>query len=181
MSAVDINKALLAVFSALLVVLLLNNVIDEITHTEPLEHKAYAVAVSETSEQAAPEPPAEAALEPVTALLAAADVAAGEQVTKKCTACHTFNEGGANKVGPNLWGVVGRQKAGGADYAYSSAMAEKGGTWTYDDLNAFLASPKDFVNGTKMSFAGIKGLQDRANVIAYLRQQASNPEPLPGQ
>lgn len=112
-------------------------------------------------------------------LLASADVEAGKKSTKKCVACHSFESGGAHKVGPNLWNLVGGPIAHHADYNYSSALKDKGGDWTYDNLYAFLHKPKDFAKGTKMAFAGIKKPEDLADLIVYLRTQHSNPPALP--
>ena len=112
-------------------------------------------------------------------LLAAASPESGAKVFKKCKACHTTKSGGANKVGPNLWDVVGRSKAGVPGFAYSTALKKLGGAWGYEDLDAFLAKPKKYAPGTKMSFAGIKKAQGRAAVIAYLRSLAETPKPLP--
>lgn len=112
-------------------------------------------------------------------LLAAADPAAGEKVFAKCVACHTINQGGANGIGPNLWGVMGStigQHAPG--YAYSSALANHGGTWTYENMDAWLANPRAFASGTKMSFAGLSRPEERANVIAFMRSNGGGP-PLP--
>lgn len=110
-------------------------------------------------------------------LLAAADPAAGEKVFAKCAACHTFNQGGAQGIGPNLYGIVGvpigKHAAG---YAYSSDLAGHGGEWTYENLDAWLASPKGFAPGTKMSFAGLSKPEDRANLIAFLRAHGGGPE-----
>jgi len=155
-------------------------VINEATHTDHLETNAYKVDVLEAAVQttAAPETPA---IEPVGPLLASADVAAGEKAFKRCGTCHTFTKGGANKVGPNLFGVVGNTKGSASGFAYSSAIKAMAGNWSYDELNAFLTKPKDFLAGTKMTFAGIKKPQDRANIIAFLRQQADAPFPLPTQ
>jgi len=108
-----------------------------------------------------------------------ADAAAGQTVFKKCAACHTVDKGGANRVGPNLWGVVGAGLGQVAGYAYSKALKAKGGTWDYESLNAWLASPKTFMPGTKMTFAGVKKVEERANLIAYLRGLADTPLPLP--
>ena len=178
MSGVEINKLILAVLTTLLVVLLIGNVVNELTHKEPLERNAYVVIVSDEPAAAAP---VEAApeLASVTPLLASADPAAGEKAAKRCTTCHTFNDGGANRIGPNLWGVVGNDKGSADGYKYSDAIGEAGGAWSYDDLNAFLANPKGFIKGTKMGFAGVKSVQDRAAIIAYMRQQSANPPPLP--
>ena len=100
-------------------------------------------------------------------LLAAADPAAGEKVFAKCTACHTINSGGANGIGPNLFGMLGHEIGTGANgFAFSSALASHGGTWTYENMDAWLKSPKAFANGTKMSFAGLSKPEDRANLMA---------------
>ncbi|HEU4820378.1 MAG TPA: cytochrome c family protein [Qipengyuania sp.] len=110
-------------------------------------------------------------------VLAAADPAAGEKLFAKCTACHTVAQGGANGIGPNLWGVMG-QPIGQhvAGYAYSSALSGHGGTWTYENMDAWLKSPKAFANGTKMSFAGMSKPEDRANIMAYLKANGGGPE-----
>ena len=178
MTGIEPIKLILAVFTTLLVMLLIGNVVNELTHHEPLERNAYAVVPSDDPAPAAPVETAPT-LEPVTALLASADVEAGQKAAKRCGACHTFKDGGSNKVGPNLWGIVGKDKGTVAGFKYSDALREKGGAWSYDDLNAFLASPKAFVEGTRMSFAGVKSVQDRAAIIAYMRQQTASPLPLP--
>ncbi len=115
----------------------------------------------------------------LVALLAAADPAAGEKAARKCAVCHSFEEGGAAKLGPTLWGVVGRDIAAVDGFAYSDALAAKEGAWDYEKLGAFLASPKEWAPGTKMAFAGIRKDAELADVIAYLRSLADNPEPLP--
>jgi cytochrome c len=112
-------------------------------------------------------------------LLASADAAAGEKVFKKCKSCHSVDQGGKNAVGPNLWNVVGGPKAAHEGFSYSGALSDLGGDWTYEDLNEFLTSPKAYAPGTKMSFAGLKKAEDRAEVVAYLREHGDNPPPLP--
>lgn len=154
-------------------------------HPGEIETPAYPLIATE--EAAPDEQPAEtAAVEPqapavigIAALLADADSGAGQKVSKKCTACHSFDKGGKNKVGPNLWDVVDRTVAGGEGYKFSGALAGLGGEWTYDRLDAFLMKPKEFAAGTKMSFSGIRGAGDRANLIAYLRDLSDDPKPLP--
>ncbi|HEX8215231.1 MAG TPA: cytochrome c family protein [Allosphingosinicella sp.] len=116
--------------------------------------------------------------QPIAAFLATADAAAGEGVFKKCAACHTINAGGANGLGPNLHGIMGAPVAGRPGFAYSEALKGKGGTWTWDNMSAWLKSPKSFAPGTKMTFAGIGKPEDRANLLAYLNSQGSNM-PLP--
>jgi cytochrome c len=100
-------------------------------------------------------------------------------VAKKCAACHNFEDGAPNKIGPNLWGVVGRDIAALPDFSYSSALSEKEGDWSYEALSEFVASPKGWAPGTKMTFAGLKKPQDRADLILYLRSLSGSPEPLP--
>ena len=112
-------------------------------------------------------------------LLAAADPAAGEKDVRKCAVCHNFEQGGAAKLGPPLWGVLGRQIASVDGFRYSDALASKEGAWDYDKLDAFLTDPRKWAPGTKMAFAGVKKPAERADIIAYLRSLADNPEPLP--
>ena len=117
---------------------------------------------------------------PIAFYLATADAAAGEQVFKKCTACHNADKGGANALGPNLWGVMGEGIGKGhAGFAFSPALSGVGGTWTWDTMSAWLHSPKKFAPGTKMTFAGLSNPQDRANVIAFLNSKSDSPLPLP--
>ena len=139
----------------------------------PIEGAAEAPAGGETAK------PAE--VEPVAALLAKADADHGAQIARQCQACHDFTKGGPNRVGPNLWGVLGGPHAHKGDYAYSDAMKNAPGTWDYESVNKFIAGPQAFVPGTKMGFAGLKKVQDRADVIAWLRQQSDSPVALPAE
>jgi cytochrome c len=120
----------------------------------------------------------EAAAVPIATLLASADAAKGAEVFKKCASCHTINQGGPAGVGPNLYGVLGKNLGHQAGFAYSDALKTVGGNWDFEKMNAWLTSPRKFANGTKMSFAGLSNGEDRANVIAYLNAQGSNL-PLP--
>lgn len=114
----------------------------------------------------------------IASLLPTADAAKGAEVFKKCSACHSVNQGGANGIGPNLYGTMGKPLAGHAGFAYSDALKGVGGNWDFDKMNAWLTSPRKFANGTKMTFAGLSNPQDRANVIVYMNQLGSNL-PLP--
>ncbi len=116
---------------------------------------------------------------PIAFYLASADPAAGEQVFKKCTACHNADKGGANALGPNLYGVIGAPVGKGHGFAFSPALSGVGGTWNWDNMSAWLASPKKFAPGTKMTFAGLGNPQERANVIAFLNSRSDAPQPLP--
>lgn len=141
--------------------------------------RVLAAYVQEDAAGASSAPAAPAGPEPIAPLLAAADVAAGQKVFKKCAACHSVEKGGPNKVGPGLYGVVGNDIATHAGFSYSGVLEELPGAWDYAALNHFLWKPKDFAKGTKMAFAGIRRASDRAALIAYLRAQDDSPEPLP--
>jgi cytochrome c len=138
-----------------------------------------AIAVTEAApEQAAGAPAAE--LPAIGPKLKDADVKHGEALYKQqCFTCHTIDKGGVNKVGPNQWDVVGRKKASHEGFSYSSALQQKGGEWTYEDINHMIFKPQAFVRGTKMAFAGLPKEQDRADLIAYLRTMNDKPPPLP--
>ena len=145
--------------------------------TEVVTEEATETVTEEATETVVePETPAPTGL---AALLAAADTDAGKKVFGKCKACHGFDKGGKNKVGPNLWDIVGRPVAGGEGFKFSGALRDIGGNWSYDALDAFLASPKTFAKGTKMSFPGVKDEIDRANLIAWMRTLSDNPAALP--
>ena len=117
--------------------------------------------------------------EPIEKLLASAAVDKGEASAKKCTTCHTFGKGEQNRVGPNLYGVVGRERGSHAGFNYSPGMKGKPGKWTIEDLNAFLTNPRAFVPGTSMGFGGISRGSERADLIAYLNTKSDSPAPLP--
>lgn len=151
---------------ALLLRFLVGFVIPE---TEAPEEPGYAIVAAEGEGGAAAEPD-------IGTRLAMADVAAGEASFAKCMACHTIASGGANGIGPNLWAVLGESIATGrGGFAWSDALASHGGTWTYENMDAWLKSPKAFANGTKMSFPGLGDAQERANVIAYLHANGGGP------
>jgi cytochrome c len=147
---------------------------------QPTRHQTAAMVVPHGEGGEPPAQPAEDKLEPVSALLANADLAAGEAAFKKCVSCHTIAKGdAAKKLGPNLWGVVGAPHGHVEGFNYSDALKSKPGNWDYEALNAWLDSPKTYAPGTKMTFAGIKKTDERANLIAWLRTQSDSPPPLP--
>ncbi|GAA3897022.1 cytochrome c family protein [Sphingomonas limnosediminicola] len=150
-------------------------VAGEMFASERPEKMGYPIAgVEQEGEGGAAE-----AEQPIEAYLAKADVAKGAQVFNKCMACHNADKGGANQLGPNLWGVLGEPIGQGKGFAFSDALAKKGGTWNWDNLAQWLSSPKAFAPGTKMTFAGLGSPQDRANVIAFLNTKSDSPLPLP--
>ena len=115
----------------------------------------------------------------IASLLALGDATHGEKVFKKCSACHSINKGGENKIGPALYNVLGRQVGGITDYKYSSALIEYGKSWTFEEMNGFLKKPASYIKGTKMAFAGLRKEKDRASIILYLNQNSDSPIPLP--
>ena len=147
-----------------------------LVHATELEKPAYAVEVADATSAKSYTP---AVVENAMTLLASASPDKGAKVFKKCKSCHTVNKGGKNGLGPNLWNVVGKTKASADGYAYSGVLRGLGGEWSYENLDAFLVSPKGYAKGTKMSFAGLKKAGDRAAVIAYLRSLSDSPKPLP--
>jgi cytochrome c len=153
----------------------LSIVSGEYFHGERPEKMGYVVEGVE--EEGAGEGGAPAA--PIETYLANADPAKGEQVFKKCAACHNADKGGANALGPNLWGVLGEEVGKGHGFPFSDALAAKGGTWNWSNLNEWLTSPKKFAPGTKMTFAGLSKPEDRANVMAFLNSHSDAPQPVP--
>ncbi|HXL48909.1 MAG TPA: cytochrome c family protein [Xanthobacteraceae bacterium] len=177
MDSFEVNKILGAILGTCLGILAINIAAGAIFAPEKLAKPGYEAAVPE---QAPSGTPAEQEKQqPIEQLLANADMKRGENSAKKCQACHTFNKGGRNLVGPNLWGVVGRPRASEAGFNYSAAMKAKGGNWTIEELNQFITNPRGSIPGTNMTFAGISRGSERADVIAYLNSLSDNPAPLP--
>jgi len=178
MNSLEVNKGIAAVLVAGIAFFLAGSIGDNLVSEKKPATTAYKVEMPEAAPTAVASAPA--ALPPIAVLLAKADPAAGEAYVKKaCAVCHSFNEGGKAGVGPNLYGVVGGPHAHMVGYDYSNALKSKQGPWTFDELNEWLHKPSAYAPGTRMGFAGIANDQERANVIDYLRLNATNPEPLP--
>ncbi len=177
--SMELNKIFGAVLLAGLIAMLSGFASEVLVHPKKSEKNAYAVAVPQGAAVAEKGAAAAAGPAAIGPLLASADAAAGQGVAKACAACHSFDKGGANKVGPNLFGVVGGPKGHAAGFGYSDALVKTGGSWSFDELNKFLHDPKAYAPGTKMTFAGLKKDAERANVIAYLRSLSDSPVPLP--
>jgi cytochrome c len=176
MDSFEWNKILGAVLGTALFIAGLNILVDEFMKPEKPTTSGMTVAVTEAPTGGTPA--AETKPDWGT-VLPVADVAAGEKVHQRCLQCHDFEKGGPNKIGPNLYGVVGNKRAHEPTYSYSSGMQSAGGTWGYDELDAFLASPRAVIQGTKMTFAGLSKQQDRVDLIAWLRTKADSPFALP--
>lgn len=172
----EINKILGAILGTLLLTLALNIFTGAIFTPKKPEKPGYEIAVTEQPAGGGAEKQQE---EPLPQLLAKADPKKGEALSKRCLACHDFTKGGPNKVGPDLYGIVGRDRATHEGFSYSAAMKSKGGKWTIEELNTYLTNPRAFVPGTTMAFAGISKGADRANLVAYLNTLSDNPQPLP--
>jgi cytochrome c len=166
------------VLASALFAMVLGKVSNALVHPHKLEKPAIAVSDEAPTQTAAAAPAAD--LPPIGPKLAGANVDAGKAIfQKQCFTCHTVDKGGPNKVGPNLWGVVGRKKGSHAGFSYSSGMEAKGGDWTYEDIDHMIFKPTAYIKGTKMAFAGLPKEQERADVIAFLRTMSDSPQPLP--
>jgi cytochrome c len=176
-----VNMAVGALLATVFVLMSVSIASEGIFHSPAPEKEGFAIVAAE--EPAAGEAAEAPAAVPVGQLMASADATAGANVFKKCQSCHSIEKGGPNKVGPDLWDLVNRPIATHGGFSYSAALKEfsNGGqeTWTFDHLNHFLAAPRAYVKGTAMGFAGLKNDQERANLLAYIREQADNPVPLP--
>ena len=179
MDSFEINKIVAAVLLVALLVIGIGKLSNVIFYVEKPEKPGYAVEVQQASTSTTATATAEDKKVDIAALMALGDVNAGEKIFKKCAACHSINQGGANKIGPALYNVVGRKIGGVADYKYSKAFVEYGKEWNFEELNGFLIKPSKWIKGTKMAYAGLRKEEDRASVIKYLNQNSDNPLPLP--
>ncbi len=177
-SGFELNKIAGAVLLAGLIAMVVGTVADVLykPHVDP-DKRGYKVEVAE--EPAAGGAAAKEEVIDIPALMAAANPEKGAAVIKKCATCHDFSKGGPNKIGPELWGVVGRPKAHNPGFTYSEAITKHGGNWDYESLFAFLKAPAKYAPGTKMSFAGIKKPSDIADLVAHLRTLSDTQYPLP--
>ncbi len=179
MDSFELNKIAAGVILALLIGMVGSHIGRFLVHPKALEKNVLEIAVLDASSAggAANEPKV---LEPVDSLLASANIENGQRIVQKvCTQCHSLDQGGGHKIGPNLWNVVGAGIAKKDGFAYSAAFKARTETWSYDNLNKLIAKPRDFAPGTKMSFVGLAKVQERADVIAYLRTLATTQKPLP--
>ena len=181
MSGLEFNKIIASIFVAIIIFIIIgligNFIVKKDQFTE--QENAYLIELPEKTKETVQSSSIDEEVESISSLLINASLENGEKISKKCSTCHNYTEGSKSKVGPNLWNLINKPKASVGGFAYSKALAEIGGVWTYEELSNFLYKPKEYIKGTKMNFAGLKKVQDRANIVLFLREQAENPVPLP--
>ena len=180
MDSFEINKIIAAVLLTALLIIGIGKFADVLFHVEKPKQSAYKVEGLETvtSSTAQEKPKIEEKVD-ISKLLAMGDLAHGEKVFKKCSACHMIASDGKNMIGPNLWNVIGRKAGSVSDYKYSKAMVTYAKKWSFEEMNSYLIKPQKHIKGTKMAFAGLRKEKDRASVILYMNSKSNNPKPLP--
>ena len=180
MDSFELNKIIGAILLVALLVIGIGKMSNLVFKINKPEKSNYKVELDvETAETKGDEEPVQREIVDIAALLSTGDLAHGEKVFKKCSACHSIKSGGGNKIGPALYNVVGRKVGVLDDYKYSKALAEYEKNWSFEELNGFLLKPKDWIKGTKMAYAGLRKEKDRASVILYLNKYSDSPLPLP--
>ena len=181
MDSFELNKIIAAILMTALIVIGIGKFADMVFHIEKPKVAAYKIEGLEVISETESNKNLKIESEPVDIkmILAMGNIAHGEKVFKKCSACHVVEKGGKNLIGPALYGVVGSSIAGVNDYKYSSALKSYGKKWSFEELNGFLLKPAKYIKGTKMSFAGLRKDKDRASVILYLNSKSDNPLPKP--
>ena len=180
MNSFEINKIVASILLIALLFIGIGKISNLIFHVDKPETPGYKIELPEDGAKQIVEKKSDTVEEvDIASLLAMGDLAHGEKVFKKCSACHVVDKGGENKIGPALYGVLGRKVAAIESYKYSSAMAAYDKEWTFEEMNGYLRKPQAHIKGTKMAFAGLRKDKDRASVILYLNQNSDNPLPLP--
>ena len=182
MDSFEINKIIAAVLLTALIIIGIGKFTDILFYVEKPKESAYKIEGLEVAANKVPSGSTEkkvAEIVDIKALLALGDLAHGQKVFKKCTACHQIAADGKNMIGPNLWSVIGRTAGSVNDYKYSKAMIAYGKEWTFEEMNSYLIKPQAYIKGTKMAFAGLRKEKDRASVILYMNSKSNSPKPLP--
>jgi len=174
------NKIIVSIGLAIILIFGINKITDAIYYVEKPEKSAYQIdaLVSATNATVTGTSAESSESTNIMALFASTSSVEGAKIFKKCAACHSISQGGGNKIGPALWGVLGRKAGSVSDYKYSKAIVAHGKPWSFEEMNGFLLKPKDWIKGTKMSFAGLKKANERAAVILYMNENTDNPLPL---
>ena len=173
------NKIIVSIVFAVILIIGINKIADSIYYVEKPEKSAYQVeSVTTVASTTTSEINSEnSGSENIMALFASASAAEGAKIFSKCKSCHSIAKGGGNKIGPALWGVLGRKAGSLSDYKYSKAMSAYGKSWSFEEMDGFLAKPKEWIKGTKMSYAGLKNAKDRAALILYMNENTDSPLP----
>ena len=181
MDSFEINKIIASILLVALLIIGISKISNIIFKVDKLDSSAYKVELPDDGDKQISDEKTMKADDKVdiSALMALGDIAHGEKVFKKCSACHSIEAGGGNKIGPALYNVVGRKIAAVQDYKYSKALVEYKKNWSFEELNGFLIKPQKWIKGTKMAYAGLRKEKDRASVILYLNKYSDNPLPLP--
>ena len=181
MDSFEINKIIAAILLTALIVIGIGKFADVLFHVEKPKESAYQIEGLEivSNEKKSDNNVKEIAQVDIAQLLSLGDLAHGEKVFKKCSACHMIASDGKNMIGPNLWGVIGRTAGSISDYKYSKAMVAYGKEWSFEEMNSYLTKPQAYIKGTKMAFAGLRKEKDRASVILYMNSKSATPKPLP--
>ena len=179
MDSFEINKIVASILLVALLIIGISKISDLVFHIEKPEKQIVLIENNQETGSFEKEIVKTEEKIDISALMALGDIAKGEKIFKKCSACHSIEKGGKNKIGPALYNVVGRDVASITDYKYSKALVNYGKKWTFEELNGYLIKPASYIKGTKMAFAGLRKEVDRASVIKYLNKFSDNPKPLP--
>ncbi len=180
MDKFEINKIIASIILTVVIVIGINKLANVIYNVITPEVTTYIVATPTETKKISKDDTAKAKdKNEIKNLLALGDIDHGKKVFKQCAACHSISKGGGNKIGPVLWGVIGRKVGSISDYKYSKGMSELNKNWDFQEINSFLIKPKNYIKGTKMAYAGLKKEKDRASIIIFLNEQGDSPMPLP--
>ena len=179
MSLFKINKIIAVLILTIVVLYAINKIGNYLINPTIPEEQAYKIDIPQDTDMVSVNEDVKDSIEPISLLLLSASLESGEKIASKCSSCHSFDKEGKHKIGPNLYDIINSPIGKKDGYAYSSVMSGFGGNWTYENIAAFLYKPKDYMDGTKMNFAGLKKVEDRANLILWLRENSDNPVPLP--
>ena len=183
MDSFEINKIIAAVLLTVLIIIGIGKIADMIFYVEKPVQSAYKIEgldpITTSLDEKKAVKTAVVQKVDIKQLLAMGDLSHGEQVFKKCSACHQIADGGKNMIGPNLWGVIGRKAGSIGDYNYSKAMVAYAKEWSFEEMNSYLIKPQAYIKGTKMAFAGLRKEKDRASVILYMNSKSANPKAIP--
>ena len=182
MSGFEVNKIIASVIIAIIIFAVIGFIGNLLVNLDDNNDQktAYKIDLNEIPTESINQTASNSVIaEPISPILVNASLAKGEKIFKKCGTCHNYKKDSKSKVGPNLWNLINRPKANVTGFAYSKALADYGGTWTFEELNGFLYKPKEYIKGTKMNFAGLRNTKDRADLVLWLRQLSDNPVPLP--